>query len=101
MKSRAAINQLRTVWSKVGVDQAPPDNEISNSLNLSKLTRRGKSDRTAQMNLRIRPQEKQRISMIAVREGVSINEIFSRMLELYQREHGRIPVAPNPTLPRK
>ena len=27
---------------------------------------------------------------MSVVEGVSINEIFSRMLALYEREHGRV-----------
>ena len=57
-------------------------------------TKRVKSDRTAQMNLRVRPDEKRRIGLVALRENVSINEIFSRMLELYEREHGRAELAP-------
>jgi predicted HicB family RNase H-like nuclease len=46
------------------------------------------------MNLRIRPEEKQRIGLLALRENVCINEVFSRMLELYEREHGRDELAP-------
>ncbi len=101
MKSRAAIHQLKTVWGKVGLDHVPAADETSNSLKISKLSKRQKSDRTAQMNLRIRPQEKQRVAMIAVRERVSINEIFSRMLEVYEREYGRTPVVPTRTLLNK
>ncbi len=87
MKSRTAINQLKSVWSKVGLDDVANPNETNNTLKLSKIGKREKSDRTAQLNLRIRPQEKQRIAMIAVRERVSINEIFSRMLALYESQH--------------
>jgi len=47
------------------------------------------------MNLRIRPDEKHRVSVIALREGVTINEIFSRMLALYEREYGKAELAPS------
>jgi predicted HicB family RNase H-like nuclease len=57
---------------------------------LGVLGKRAKSDRTAQLNLRIRPAEKQQIALMALRENVSINEMFSRMLLHYQREHGRV-----------
>jgi hypothetical protein len=56
--------------------------------------KREKSDRVAQLNLRIRPGEKKRINLIAVRENVTINEVFSRMLALYEREHGAAELGP-------
>ena len=34
--------------------------------------------------------KKKRTELMVVREGVSINEIFSRMLTVYEREHGRV-----------
>jgi hypothetical protein len=40
--------------------------------------------------LRIRPDEKERIELLAVRERVNINELFARMLGLYEREHGKV-----------
>jgi hypothetical protein len=54
---------------------------------------RKKSERTARLDLRLTPQEKKRIELLAVVEGVSINEIFSRMMALYEREHGRVELA--------
>ena len=38
--------------------------------------------------------EKKRTELLAVREGVTINEIYSRMLSLFEREHGRVELAP-------
>jgi len=94
MKSKTAISQLKNVWSRVGLDDVPTPDETRDTLPSAVGAKRQKSDRTAQMNLRIRPEEKQRIGLIALRESVSINEIFSRMLELYEREHGRAQLAP-------
>jgi hypothetical protein len=95
MKSKTAISQLKNVWSKVGLDDVPTPDQVRDNLQSSgKVATRKKSDRTSQMNLRIRPEEKQRVELIAVREAVSINEVFSRMLELYEREHGRAELAP-------
>lgn len=96
MSSKAAINQLKTVWSKVGLDSVPESDETRNNLQQPQASapRRKKSVRTAQLNLRIAPDEKRRMELISVREEVSLNEIFSRMLALYEREHGRPELAP-------
>lgn len=90
MSSKTAINQLKNVWSKVGLDDVPRNDQTRDTLRqVRESTPRKKSARTAQMNLRITPDEKRRTELIAVREEVSLNEIFSRMLALYEREHGR------------
>jgi len=90
MTSKTAIRHLKNVWGKVGLGEIPTPDETMDTLRLSgRRRKRVKSDRTAQMNLRIRPQEKDRMAVIALREHVSINELFSRMLNLYEREHGK------------
>jgi len=95
MKAKTAINQLKNVWSKVGLDEIPaPDETRDNLKHAEEGPARKKSARTAQLNLRIKPDEKQRIEFIAVRERVPINEVFSRMLALYEREHGKAEFAP-------
>jgi hypothetical protein len=88
---KTAITELRNVWGRVGLGSAPAPEETKNTLRAAR--RRIKSDRTAQLNLRIRPDEKQQITLIALNEKVTINEIFSRMLVLYQREHGCVELA--------
>jgi hypothetical protein len=95
MTSKTAINQLKNVWGRVGLDEIPKPEETTDTLRATgRSGKRAKSDRTAQMNLRIRPDEKQRIALIAVRENVSINEVFSRMLALYEREYGKPEITP-------
>ena len=36
--------------------------------------------------------ERRRFELFAVREAVSASEVFSRMLTLYEREHGKLEV---------
>ena len=90
--TKTAISRLKSVWGKVGLDDIPAPEDTRDNLSQPEPARK-KSGRTAQLNLRIKPEEKQRIALIAVRERVSINEIFSRMLALYEREHGRAELA--------
>ena len=90
--SKTAINRLKSVWAKVGLDEIPAPEETRGNLDQAEPGRK-KSERTAQLNLRIRPDEKERINLIAVRERVNINEVFSRMLALYEREHGKAELA--------
>jgi len=90
--TKTAIGRLKSVWGKVGLDEIPAPEETRGNLNHPDPGRK-KSERTAQLNLRIRPDEKERIGLIALRERVNINEVFSRMLMLYEREHGKVEMA--------
>jgi hypothetical protein len=83
------MNRLKSVWGKVGLDEVPAPEETRGNLDRPAPARK-KSDRTAQLNLRIKPDEKERIELLALRERVNINEVFSRMLALYEREHGKV-----------
>src|SRR5262245_11289340 len=87
--SKTAIGKLKSVWGKVGLDEIPAPNETRGNLDQPAPARK-KSERTAQLNLRIKPEEKERIELMALRERVNINEVFSRMLALYEREHGTV-----------
>jgi len=90
---KTAITELKNVWGRVGLGSAPAPEDTKDTLQLARHGKRTKSDRTAQLNLRIRPNEKQQIALLALREDVSINELFSRMLALYGREHGHVELA--------
>ena len=89
MSTKGALKQLKSVWGKAGLEAAPGPEDAVGRLEEPRRGRK-RSDRTAQLNLRIRPEEKERITLFAVRDRVSINEVFSRMLELYAREHGSV-----------
>jgi len=93
--TRKAMNQLKNVWGKAGLTHIPSPDETKGNIDpkLAGPQVRKKSPRTARLDVRCTPDEKKRIGMRAVAEGVSINEIFSRMLTLYEREHGPVDAA--------
>lgn len=87
------MRQLKTVWAKAGIDRIPSPDETKGNMQQPEVagtSARKKSARTARLDLRITVEEKQRIELRAVAEGVSRNEIFSRMQALYEREHGHV-----------
>lgn len=93
MSTRKAMKQLKTVWGKAGLTRIPSPDETRGNID-PKLAGpqlpKKKSARTARLDVRCTPDEKKRVGLRAVAEGVSINEIFSRMLALYEREHGPV-----------
>jgi len=93
MSTSRAMKQLKSVWGKAGLDHIPSPDETKGNMQRPEVVgsrARKKSARTARLDLRLTAEEKKRIELMAVVEGVSINEIFSRMLALYEREHGRV-----------
>lgn len=93
MSTRRAMKQLKSVWGKAGLDHIPSPDETKGNMQQPEVVgrkTRKKSARTARLDLRLTAEEKKSIELLSVVEGVSINEIFSRMLTLYEREHGRV-----------
>lgn len=92
MSAEKAMKQLKRVWGKAGLDHIPSPEETKGNLALpdAAAPTRKKSARTARLDLRLTPEEKQRLELRAVAEGVSINELHSRMQALYEKTHGRV-----------
>ena len=95
MSAEKAMKQLKRVWGKAGLDHIPTPEETKGNLALpdSGIPARKKSPRTARLDLRLTPEEKQRLELRAIAEGVSINELHSRMQALYEKTHGRVELA--------
>lgn len=91
MSSRKTMQQLKSVWGKAGLDRIPAPHEVKGNLRDGEAKARGrrKNERTARLDVRCRPDEKRRVRLIAVEDGQSVNEIFSRMLDCYERERNR------------
>lgn len=93
MSTSRAIKQLKSVWGKAGLDRIPTPDETMGNLQHPEPTpprKRAKSARTARLTIRCTPEEKRRTELRAVAEGISINELYSRMQDLYEREHGAL-----------
>jgi hypothetical protein len=86
------MKQLKSVWGKAGLDHIPSPEETKGNIqpDLAGAKGRKKSNRTARLDLRLTPEEKHRLELRAVAEGMSINELFARMQALYEETHGRV-----------
>jgi hypothetical protein len=96
MTKKADASALAQWMNKAKGFKQPPDmSQAGNNIEQPELapTRvRKKSERTARVEVRVSPDERHRFELIAVREAVSASEAFSRMLALYEREHGKLEV---------
>lgn len=91
MSTSRAMKQLKSVWGRAGLERIPTPDETKGNLRQPESAAsmpRPKSARTARLGLRCTPDEKRRTELRAVAEGIGINELYSRMLELYEHEHG-------------
>lgn len=89
-----ALKELKRVWSKAGIDYLPSRDDAKGTMGET-TNRRAKSTRTARLDLRLTPEEKRKMELLAVIDGVSINEVFTRMLALYEERHGRVELPRN------
>jgi hypothetical protein len=87
---KGTLKQLRSVWGRAGLKEGPAPEEIVGNVGMRKVSPRSPRYGGVQVSLRITPEERQRFGLIAMREGASLNEVFSRMLALYEHEHGRV-----------
>jgi hypothetical protein len=89
------MQQLKSVWGKAGLDHIPSPDDTKGNIHpqlAGPKAGRKKSERTARLDLRLTPDEKHRLELRAVAEGVSINQLFSRMQALYEETHGRVQI---------
>ena len=96
MNKKAEASALTRWMNKGKGTKQPPDiaqagNNIDQPEHATVRTRK-KSERTARLEVRVAPEERRRVELYAARDGVSVSEVFSRMLTFYEREHGRIEV---------
>ena len=96
MTKKGEASALAQWMSKAKGIKHPPDiSKAADNLDepeFGPARARKKSDRTARIEVRVSPDERRRFELFAVREAVSASEVFSRMLALYEREHGKLEV---------
>jgi hypothetical protein len=96
MTKKGDASALAQWMSKAkGIKQPPEISKAGDNLEQPELgpaRSRKKSDRTARIEVRVSPDERHRFELFAVREAVTASEVFSRMLALYEREHGKLEV---------
>ena len=85
-----AAQKVKRMFS--GLGEAPRETETRGNL-LAPANPRGrpKGDPTVQLNLRVPPDVKKRVRLVAARDGLSLSEVVLRALELYEEKHGAPP----------
>ena len=90
MSTRDAADKVRRMFR--GLSRPPSELETLGNLNLPVAGRgRPKGDPTVQLNLRVPPDVKKRVRLLAARDGRSLSELVIRAVELYEEKHGAAP----------
>ena len=72
------------------IGQPPEQNETKGTLSRPELGRAPSAADLTQLNFKITHGMKKRIKQLAVRDNITMLTMLNRMLELYEREHGKL-----------
>jgi len=90
MTAKDAAHRVREMFKDLG--GPPTEGETLGNLNRSPAGRgRPKGDPTVQLNLRVPPDVKKRVRLLAARDGCSLSELVLHAIELYEEKHGAAP----------
>ena len=92
MSTKDDIGKSLGTWlgkaQKVG--EPPPPSAARDTLSRPETVRGAGADGLVQLNFKIAPATKKRVKQLAVRDNITILVMFDRMLELYEREYGKL-----------
>ena len=90
MSTRDAAHRVKQMFK--GLAGPPSEVEALGNLRLPAAGRgRPKGEPTVQLNLRVPPDVKKRVRLLAARDGHSLSALVLRALELYEEKHGAAP----------
>ena len=72
------------------IGQPPQASEVKDTLTRPETVHRGSGDGLTQLNFKISRSTKKRIKQLAVRDNITLLVMLDRMLELYEREYGKL-----------
>jgi hypothetical protein len=73
------------------IGQPPSPSDARDSLNRPEQARvSGGEDGLSQLNFKVPHSTKKRIKQLAVRDNITLLTMLDRMLELYEKEHGKL-----------
>jgi hypothetical protein len=92
MSSKDGISKSLGTWlgkaKKVG--EPPLPSAVRDTLSRPETARGVGTDGLVQLNFKIAPATKKRVKQLAARDNITLLVMFDRMLELYEREYGRL-----------
>jgi hypothetical protein len=72
------------------IGEPPLPNAVRDTLSRPETVRGVGADGLVQLNFKISAATKKRVKQLAVRDNITLLVMFDRMLELYEREHGKL-----------
>ena len=92
MSRNDEINKSLGAWigraKKIG--EPPPPSAARDTLTRPESVRGAGADGLVQLNFKISPATKKRVKQLAVRDNITLLLMFDRMIELYEREYGKL-----------
>ena len=70
--------------------EPPGPGEVAGNLNRPERGGRAKGDELSQLNFKIPQSLKKRIKQLAVRDNITLLTMLSHMVDLYEKEHGKL-----------
>jgi hypothetical protein len=89
MSTRKAAQSVRRMFDTL--HDPPAETETLGNLQRPVARGRPKGEPTVQLNLRVPPDVKMRVRLLAARDGLSLSELIIRAIALYEEEHGAAP----------
>jgi hypothetical protein len=92
MSRENEISKTLGTWlgkaKKIG--EPPQPSEAKDTLSRPETMRGYAGDGLVQLNFKIAQSTKKRVKQLAVRDNITLLLMFDRMLELYEREYGKL-----------
>lgn len=89
--SSDAVQKVKRMFA--GLGQPPRPSEAPGNLKKEarKQVGRPRGEPTVQLNLRVPPEVKRRVRILATRDKLSLSDVVMRALDLYEAKHGKAP----------
>jgi hypothetical protein len=72
------------------IGEPPQPAEAAGTINRLERVSAASGERPTQLNFKISQSTKKRIKQLAVRDNITLLTMLDRMLDLYEREHGKL-----------
>ena len=89
MSGTNAAKKLQEKFAKLG--SPPAAGEAVGNLERVEPAQSKSSEPSVQLNVRVPPQSKKRIRLLAARDGISLSEVIVRGVALYEEKYGEAP----------
>jgi hypothetical protein len=85
------LRQIKSVWSAAGLHEAPRTDDVADNVQrVRKLSPRSPRVGGRIVGIRLTANEKKRLQKLAFDQEISLGEVVSRLLALYEEKHGPI-----------